>query len=150
MELYIDNRQEKYEITNELEELIELVAKESLKVEEMDSNYEISLSFVTDEEIKELNRDYRGIDNSTDVLSFPIEDEFNLSLPLLGDIVISLDTAYRQAGEYKHSIKRELAYLVCHSMFHLFGYNHLEEKDKEEMRSKEKRVMENLKIFKGE
>lgn len=150
MELYIDNRQEKYDITRELEELIELVVIESFKAEGMNNNYEISLSFVTDEEIRELNRDYRGIDNSTDVLSFPIEDEFDLDIPLLGDIIISLDTAYRQAEEYKHSIKRELVYLVCHSMFHLFGYDHLEESEKEKMRAKEKKVMENLKIFKGE
>lgn len=150
MELYIDNRQEKYEITGEIEELIELVIMESMKVEGINKNYEISLSFVTDEEIRELNRDYRGIDNSTDVLSFPIEDDFNIGPPLLGDIIISLDTAYRQAEEYKHSIKREIGYLVCHSIFHLFGYDHLDEKDKEEMRKKEKKVMENLKIFKGE
>lgn len=150
MELYIDNRQDQYKITPEIKALIEMVILESLKVEGMDQGYEVSLSFVTDEEIKELNKSYRGVDHSTDVLSFPIDDEFGLGLPLLGDIIISLDTAYRQAEEYKHNIKREVAYLVCHSMFHLFGYDHLEEKDKEKMRAKEKKVMENLKIFKGE
>lgn len=150
MELYIDNRQDKHKVTEEMEELIKEVILESLKVQGLGSNYEISLSFVTDEEIRELNRDYRAVDNSTDVLSFPMEDEFQLGIPLLGDIIISLDTAYRQAEEYKHSIKREIAYLVCHSIFHLLGYDHLEEDDKEEMRIKEKEVMGNLKIFKGD
>lgn len=150
MELYIDNRQDKHIITEEMKELIEAVILESLKVEGIGSNYEVSLSFVTDEEIRQLNRDYRGLDSSTDVLSFPMEDEFEMGIPMLGDIIISLDTAYRQAKEYKHSTKREIAYLVCHSMFHLLGYDHLEQEDKEEMRMKEKEVMVNLKIFKGD
>lgn len=150
MELYIDNRQDKHKVTEEMEELIKEVILESLKVQGLGSNYEISLSFVTDEEIRELNKDYRGVDNSTDVLSFPMDDEFQLGIPLLGDIIISLDTAYRQAEEYQHSIKREIAYLVCHSIFHLFGYDHLEQDDKEEMRIREKEVMTNLKIFKGD
>lgn len=150
MELYIDNRQDKHKVTEEMEELIKEVILESLKVQGLGINYEISLSFVTDEEIRELNKDYRGVDNSTDVLSFPMDDEFQLGIPLLGDIIISLDTAYRQAEEYQHSIKREIAYLVCHSIFHLFGYDHLEQDDKEEMRIREKEVMTNLKIFKGD
>lgn len=150
MKLYIDNRQDVFEITEEIEEVIEKVILESLKQEGLDGDYEISLSFVNDEEIRQLNMEYRGIDKNTDVLSFPMEDEFGLGLPLLGDIIISINTAYRQAKDYKHSFKREIAYLVCHSMFHLFGYDHLKDDDKEKMRNKEKRVMENLKIFKGE
>lgn len=150
MELYIDNRQDKFEISKEITELVEKTILECLKVEGLDNNYEISLSFVRDEEIRELNRDFRGTDISTDVLSFPMKDEFDLGLPLLGDIIISLETAYRQAAEYKHSIDREISYLVCHSMFHLFGYDHLVDEEKQEMRTKEKKVMENLKIFKGE
>lgn len=150
MELYIDNRQDIYEISEEIKDLVKKTILESLEIEGLSNNYEISLSFVSDQEIRELNRDYRGIDKSTDVLSFPMEDEFQVEIPLLGDIIISLDTAYRQAVEYKHSMKREIAYLICHSMFHLLGYDHIEDRDKLVMRKKEKQVMENLKIFKGE
>lgn len=151
MELYIDNRHDKYQITKEIEVLAEKTILETLNIENVGNNYEVSLSFVTDEEIRELNRDYRGIDKSTDVLSFPMDDEFNtLETPLLGDIIISLDTAYKQAEEYGHSIEREIAYLVCHSTLHLLGYDHIEEDDKLEMRDKEKSVMKKLRIFKGE
>lgn len=150
MEINIDNRQEKFKINEDIISLVEKTIRECLRVEGIEKDHEVSLSFVTDQEIKELNRDYRGVDSSTDVLSFPIEDEFELGLPLLGDIVISLDTANRQAEEYQHSIDREISYLVCHSMFHLFGYNHEDEEEKKEMRSKEKKVMKNLRIYKGE
>ena len=149
MKIYIDNRQDNYEITKEIEDLVEKVILESLNVEGLNDNYEISLSFVEDEEIRQLNKDYRGIDKSTDVLSFPMEDEFNIGPPLLGDIIISVSTAYRQAEEFNHSLNREIAYLVCHSMFHLLGYDHMDDYEKDKMRNKEKKVMENLKIFKG-
>lgn len=150
MTLYIDNRQEDHEITEEMEFLIEKVILESLKVEGIKDDYEISLSFVSDEEIHQLNKDYRGVDKVTDVLSFPMDDEFGMEPPMLGDIIISVNTAYRQANEYKHSFEREIAYLVCHSMLHLLGYNHLDDDEKEEMRKQEKKIMGNLKIFKGE
>lgn len=149
MKIYIDNRQDNYEITKEIEDLVEKVILKSLNVEGLNDNYEISLSFVEDEEIRQLNKDYRGIDKSTDVLSFPMEDEFNIGPPLLGDIIISVSTAYRQAEEFNHSLNREIAYLVCHSMFHLLGYDHMDDYEKDKMRNKEKKVMENLKIFKG-
>lgn len=150
MELFIDNRQDKFEINDQTVKLIETTILETLKVEGKEQDYEISLSFVSDEEIRELNREYRGIDELTDVLSFPLEDEFDMGLPMLGDIIISLDRAYRQAEDYKHSFKREIAYLICHSMLHLLGYDHLEDNEKSIMREKEKKVMENLKIFKGD
>lgn len=150
MELFIDNRQDKFEINDQTVKLIETTILETLKVEGKEQDYEISLSFVSDEEIRELNREYRGIDELTDVLSFPLEDEFDMGLPMLGDIIISLDRAYRQAEDYKHSFKREIAYLICHSMLHLLGYDHLEDNEKSIMREKEKKVMGNLKIFKGD
>lgn len=148
MQYYIDNRQSKFEITKEMEDLIQRVLIESLKVEGLDDNYEVSISFVENEEIKELNRQYRNVDRETDVLSFPMEDEFNLGTPLLGDIIISIERADEQARDYGHSLTREIAYLTCHSMFHLLGYDHMNEEEKTEMRNKEKEVMRNLKIFK--
>ena len=150
MELFIDNRQDEFEINDQIIEVIETTILETLKVEGIDQDYEISLSFVSDQEIRELNRDYRGIDEITDVLSFPLQDEFHMGPPMLGDIIISLDRAYRQSQDYKHSFKREVAYLICHSMLHLLGYDHLEDDEKSIMRGKEKKIMGNLKIFKGD
>lgn len=148
MQYYIDNRQSKYEITEETKDLIQNVILESLKVEGLDDNYEVSISFVDNAEIKELNRQYRNVDSDTDVLSFPMEDEFSFSTPLLGDIIISIEKAEEQSKDYGHSLTREIAYLTCHSMFHLLGYDHMNEEEKVEMRNKEKQVMRNLKIFK--
>lgn len=148
MEYYIDNRQSKYEISQELINLIEKVIVESLRVEGLEGNFEVSISFVENAEIRELNRDYRNVDRVTDVLSFPIEDEFDLGNRMLGDIIISIERAEEQAGEFGHTLEREIAYLTCHSMFHLMGYDHIEDDEKSIMRIKEKEVMKNLKIFK--
>lgn len=148
MDYYIDNRQEKYNVNEDLENLLERVINESLKIEDVGFNYEVSISFVTNEEIKDLNKEYRGMDKETDVLSFPMEDDFPSDIPLLGDIVISIEKAEEQANEFGHSIEREIAYLACHSMFHLLGYDHMDEDEKKIMRLKEKQVMKNLGIFK--
>lgn len=148
MEYYIDNRQNKIEITSELEKIIESVVVESLKVEGLSQDVEVSISFVENEEIKELNREYRGIDEITDVLSFPMDSHIVVPIPLLGDIIISMEKTIEQANEFGHSINREISYLIAHSMFHLMGYDHLEEDEKNKMRLKEKQVMKNLGIFK--
>ncbi|SDZ19964.1 probable rRNA maturation factor [Proteiniborus ethanoligenes] len=151
MEIIIDNVQDKYQIDESINDLIEKVILECLILENKGTDYEISVSFVDDENIRELNRDYRGVDRATDVLSFPLdEDEFQIPEDniLLGDIVISVETAKRQSEEYGHSLEREIAYLTAHSMFHLFGYDHMDEKDKKIMRDKEKNVMKSLGIFK--
>lgn len=148
MEFYIDNRQDKFPVSEDMEKLIEKVILESLKVEGLSDNYEISISFVNNNEIKELNKEYRGVDAETDVLSFPMDEDFIVSTPLLGDIIISMERANEQALEYQHSLEREVAYLTAHSMFHLMGYDHMDEEEKIIMRSKEKQVMKNLKLFK--
>lgn len=150
MEFYVDNRQNTAEITYELNNLIEKVIMESLKVEGLSSEVEVSISFVDNEEIKELNRAYRGVDKSTDVLSFPLDDDIIVPIPLLGDIIISMETAIEQAADFGHSLDREIGYLIAHSMFHLMGYDHMDEDGKNIMRSKEKQVMKNLGIFKVE
>lgn len=144
----IDNRQKKYVITVEMKKLIEMVINEALKVEGISDDHEVSLSFVDNNEIKVLNRDFRGVDKETDVLSFPMEDEFDISTPILGDIIISLEKADEQAIEYGHTLEREVAYLTAHSMFHLMGYDHMNEEEKKIMREKEKQVMRHLGIFK--
>lgn len=149
MEFYIDNRQEKIKITDELNKIIENVILESLNVEGLSTEVEVSISFVDNAEIKELNKEYRGIDESTDVLSFPMDEDMIVPMLLLGDIIISMETAMDQANEFGHSLDREIGYLIAHSMFHLMGYDHMDEEEKREMRSKEKQVMKNLGIFKA-
>lgn len=149
MEIYVDNRQSKVEITEEIMEVLERVIEEVLIFQEKPLDSEVSISFVDNEEIRELNRQYRGIDRETDVLSFPIDDDFIFDGPLLlGDVIISAEKALEQSKDFGHSLNREIAYLTAHSMFHLLGYDHINEDDKLVMRSKEKEIMKRLKIFK--
>ena len=111
---------------------------------------EISLSLVGNKEIHQLNKQYRGKDSPTDVLSFPMleeDDDLDQEMILLGDIIISIPKAQEQAIEYRHSFEREIYYLTIHSMFHLLGYDHMEEEDKQIMRGKEKQVIKNLNIY---
>lgn len=147
MELLIDNRQVEMEIDQAMEDMIRRVIEKSLEVERNDLNYEISLSFVNNEEIRVLNRDFRGKDSATDVLSFPMEDEIGYGdLKVLGDIVISLERALEQSVEYGHTFEREVGFLVCHSMFHLMGYDHDTPENTKEMRAKEENVLKLLGI----
>lgn len=163
--LYTDNRQSKIEVTDELIELINEVCQQSLKAEEMNSPYQISLLFVDNDEIREINRDTRGIDKATDVLSFPMLDypkdkvfkdvyksvKFNeIYLDgeelVLGDMVLSLERAREQSIEYNHSFNREVCYLVVHSILHLLGYDHMENEEKKKMRQREEEILGNLNI----
>lgn len=127
---------------------IENALSVGLKLEGVYEDLEISLTVVSSSVIHELNRDYRGVDSETDVLSFPLWNGEFENDNLLGDIVISIDKVKEQAKEYGHSVKREFIYLVIHSLLHLLGYDHLTEEDKEEMRISEKRIMKELEIFK--
>ena len=116
---------------------------------------EISLSFVSLDEIHELNRTYRGVDNPTDVLSFPMselnpgefdpelcEKDWDTGAVMLGDMMISIPACERQGREYGHGFEREIQYLTVHSVLHLLGYDHLDEgEQKRQMRSREKAIM---------
>lgn len=153
MELLIDNRQNEIAITQKLIDDIKLVAKECLLLERESTDFEVSISFVDNEEIKRLNSAYRHKDTETDVLSFPLDNEDFLmkdQVTMLGDIVISVEKAKTQAEELGHSFDREILYLTAHSMLHLLGYDHMNEEDKTDMRQREKTVMKNLKIFRNE
>lgn len=151
MELYIDNNQSKISVGEDIEKVLFRVVKKVLEIENIVKEYEISVSFVDNQAIRDLNRDYRGIDTETDVLSFPLEDDIDVGGPtLLGDIIISLEKALEQSKDFGHSLEREIVYLTVHSMLHLLGYDHMEEKDKLIMRSKEKEIMRELGIFKKE
>ncbi|BAG08151.1 rRNA maturation RNase YbeY [Finegoldia magna] len=150
MIIQISNRQEDFQIDDELTSDIEKSIRICLLQELNDDNYEISLSFVSESEIRKLNSDYRDKDSVTDVLSFPLDDDFAIQTNLLGDIIICCKRAIEQAKEYNHSIKREIVYLVVHSMFHLLGYDHIDESDRIIMRNKEKSALKEIGIYKDE
>lgn len=147
MEVYYDDRQDNITITEDMKDLIKKSIKAVLKVEELDDDVEVSVSFVGDEEIRDLNRDYRGVDKSTDVLSFPMDDEFIIDNRILGDVIINTRRVMEQAEELGHSHERELSYLTVHSVLHLLGYDHMEDEDKIEMREREKLSMKELEIY---
>ncbi len=111
--------------------------------EKFEGSAEISVKFVNDDEIQALNREYRNIDKSTDVLSFPLGENGvydinnDTGAKMLGDIVISIDHAVEQADTYGHSLEREIGFLTVHSMLHLLGYDH-EQGGLEAVRMREK------------
>ncbi|MBR5731352.1 MAG: rRNA maturation RNase YbeY [Firmicutes bacterium] len=131
--------------------LLEAAAVAALKGEGMDPEpVSLSVSFVGKDEIRKLNKDFRGVDRKTDVLSFPlyekgcIPDAADLEEGeerALGDVVICEEVCEEQAKEYGHSIQREIVYLFTHSVFHLLGYDHETEDDKADMRAREEEVM---------
>jgi len=126
--------------------------KETLRLSGGPEEAEVSLMLVDDQRIHALNQEYRGVDRPTDVLSFALqedmEDEPDAAFEddMLGDIVISAERAKEQAKEYGHSFEREIVYLAVHGTLHLLGYDHEEEMDKQEMRSKEEEVMAILRL----
>jgi probable rRNA maturation factor len=158
-----------YEATKQLDfdykVLIEKVALGCLDFEDSPYEAEISILLTDDNEIKDINNQFRGLDKPTDVLSFPaieykIAGDFSdleksageyfnpeTGEMILGDIVISVDRAITQATEYGHSITREIAFLVAHSMFHLMGYDHMSEDERKVMEEKQEEVLEQLDIL---
>lgn len=145
----IDNRQEIVVHEEKLENLIRIAVDLCLEKEEVSKEVEVSISFVDNEEIHRLNRDFRGVDRPTDVLSFPQYANIKeIEEPTcIGDIVISLEKAKEQAIEYEHSFEREVLFLTVHSMFHLFGYDHDTEENRKIMRKKEEDVLEEMGIL---
>ena len=107
----------------------------------------VSVIFVTDRRMHQINRDYRGVDRTTDVISFALADntEENDYIPAeLGDIFINVDAAGRQAEEYGHSVKRETAFLFTHGLLHLCGFDHQNEEDEREMIAYQKRILDEI------
>ena len=138
-------------LTDDILEKIYAVCRKTLELENISGDFEVSISFVDDEQIKELNSNFRNKNVATDVLSFPMVDDFdsliNNKIPTsLGDIVISFPKAQEQANEYNHSLLREICFLVCHSMLHLLGYDHLEEKEASVMEEKQRLLLDTLGI----
>ena len=123
----------------------------------LDSKLYITVTFTNPENIQSINKEYRNIDKPTDVLSFPMFEKEELDTKIqeknfsyqdiLGDIVISIPKVEEQAKEYGHSFERELSYMLVHGFYHLMGYDHIEEEDKKEMRTKEEKILKTLNIL---
>ena len=126
---------------------------------------EVNLTLTDNEGIHSINKEFRQIDRPTDVLSFPMlnyetpgdfsflddedNDDFNPDTgeALLGDIIISIEKVYEQAENYGHSVEREYAFLITHSMLHLFGYDHMEEQEAKIMEAKQKEILQQMNIL---
>lgn len=163
--IFLDNRQDKIEVTEELEKAIKNIIEYALRDEKVDLPCEVSVIFVDNDNIKDINRENRNIDKVTDVLSFPMleypkgrvfkdvyiyhefqpsdMDDGNL---VLGDIAVSLEKAEEQSKEFDHSFLREVCYLTVHSVLHLLGYDHIEENDKKVMRKREEEILQKFKL----
>lgn len=145
------------------EEVITKVINEAMDYENCPYEAEVEVVLTGNEAIHRVNKEFRDIDRATDVLSFPmveyaepgkfeqLEEQDDCFHPetgelLLGDIMISVDKVYEQAREYGHSEKRELAFLIAHSMLHLFGYDHMEDLERERMEQKQEAILSNLGI----
>lgn len=167
--MYINYSDENDRLTPEIWNLVQQAADKAMESElgerlathgisAADADVEIGVTIVSDDEILELNREYREKDSVTDVLSFPQFEELkeieealtdeNESSLLLGDVVICYDQAMKQAEEYGTGATRELLYLFVHSVMHLMGYDHENEEDKKIMRTHEEAVLEGIGVKK--
>ncbi|KUP34338.1 rRNA maturation factor [Bacillus halotolerans] len=130
----------------EVENLLQFAAER----EGVQDQAEVSVTIVTNEDIQQINKEYRGKDTPTDVISFALEEEGEDEVeivgaempPVLGDIIISADRTREQAEEYNHSFKRELGFLAVHGFLHLLGYDHMTKEEEEEMFTKQKDLLD--------
>ena len=148
IKVIIENKQKDVKIPTGLRMLIRRCCNAVLRTEEFDGSAEVSVSFVDMVEIQRLNREFRGKDMPTDVLSFPLGENgvydinHDTGAYMLGDIVICVQKAVQQAKLYSHSLQREIGYLTAHSMLHLLGYDHEDGGiEAVHMREKEERIM---------
>ena len=157
MEMEISSQPENLKLPQKALETLQKALNGAAEVLGLEHDAEVSVLLVDDATIRELNSEYRGKDYATDVLSFPLEEETaegeepavigGPAERMLGDIVISVETAQKQASEYGHSVERELAFLTIHGLLHLLGHDHEQGEDAAKvMRSEEKRILEALGI----
>lgn len=151
MLVYLENNQLEIAVPDEVEGLITNAMNIVAKRKKLGPNTEVDITIVNNEEIHQLNRDYRGVDRPTDVLSFALDEgdeepeiEDGEAEHLLGDIIISAPIAQAQAEEYGHGMAREMTYLAVHGILHLLGYDHMEEEDKRIMRKEEEEVLREM------
>lgn len=156
MIIYYENNQDKVELGEYIEKRLQEVLNVVARLHNLPETTEIDVTIVDDEEIHAINRDYRGVDRPTDVISFALDDDLEdsdepdlVDAPeehLLGDIIISAETAKRQGEEFGHGLEREILYLGVHSLLHLLGYDHIDPEDKKVMRVEEERALRELGI----
>lgn len=153
----ITDKQKKHKMPSGIRMLIRRACSAVLVTENFLDSAEVNVTFVDDEQIEKLNADFRNIESSTDVLSFPLGEngEYDINpengAKMLGDIVISVDHAIKQAELYGHSFQREMAFLTVHSMLHLLGYDHVNGGlEQMKMREKEELVLAKLGVVRGE
>lgn len=151
IKVIIKNHQKAVKIPTGLRLLVRRCCNAVLTLEEFRGSAEVGVTFVDDGEIRLLNNEHRNIDETTDVLSFPLGENGNYDVnpatgaKMLGDIVISLEHAVKQADRYGHSLHREIGFLTVHSMFHLLGYDHVHGGlETVRMREKEETVLTQL------
>ena len=154
MIINLENDQDRIDLADAVLERLQQGLQAVARLNELEEEAEVDVTIVDDEEIHALNRAYRGMDKSTDVLSFALDEEAEDSDEpeliggpeehLYGDIIISAETALRQAEEYGHGLEREMTYLAVHGMFHLLGYDHEEGLESVRMREKEETVLSSL------
>lgn len=140
-------------LTNDDIKLLKNILRFAYKKEKIKNDIEVSLTIVTNEEIKKLNKQYRNIDEPTDVLSFEmydpyveLEDEFK-QIPIpIGDIIISIDKVEEQAKRYNHSFERELAFLTVHGFLHLLGYTHDDVEEEKIMFSRQEQILKEFQL----
>ena len=142
------NRQRKVKLPSDFKDLLTSAVRASLEVEGIKEPAEVKITFVSDEGLRRINRDFRNINKSTDVLSFPLGENGIYDINpengrlLLGDVIISVEHAVKQAETFGHSFEREMAYLTVHSLFHLMGYDHIDEaEEKRIMREREEKAL---------
>lgn len=164
MTFYVDNETD-FSFDFDIEKLIKDLTVKTLEYENVPySDISLNVSFTDDENIQSVNKEFRDIDKSTDVLSFPSLDfespsdfsfiegnEADYFDPetdelILGDIMISIDHVILQAKEYNHSIRRETAFLITHSLLHLLGYDHIEDDERLVMETKQEEILKSLNI----
>ena len=146
VKVMVKNNQKTIKVPVGIRMLIRRCCQAVLVMEQFPHDAEVSVSFVSNAEIRNLNRIYRKKDSVTDVLSFPIDEmDYDTNRRYLGDMVLSLERAEAQGEEYGGGFKHEAQYLTVHSVLHLLGYDHLDEgEEKAKMRAREKAIMKEL------
>jgi len=148
MNILLNNHQNKVPVSKDLMDLVKKSITAALNYENIFEKVEVSLLFIDNDEIRELNKEHRGVNLPTDVLSFPMYDDISEALEeeylYLGDIVISCEKAIEQAKDFGHSVEREIGYLTVHSVLHLLGYDHMNEEEKVIMRKKEEEILKKV------
>jgi probable rRNA maturation factor len=151
MEIIISNLPEELSFPEEIEANVRAAAEMVGQLYGVE-NGEVSVTLTNNEYIHTLNKEYRGIDRPTDVLSFALNESEEPEMVdgpavnVLGDLIISVERAEEQAADYGHSLRREVAFLTVHGMLHLLGYDHMEDEEREEMEAEQRFVMEKLGI----